>query len=156
MIRIDIPGRPVLRLERLVTDYNGTIAQGGRLLAGVDDRLRTLSQQLRITILTADTFGRVRREAQDLPVEVVILTGGDEDTAKAAHVARLGSSSTVALGNGHNDRLMLAQAALGLAVMQSEGTAGAALESADILFGSAVDALDALLEPQRLVATLRR
>lgn len=67
----------------------------------------------------------------------------------------LGSSSTIALGNGHNDRLMLAEAALGLVVIQSEGTARSALEAGDVLFRDVRDALDTLVDSQRLVATLR-
>lgn len=155
MITIDIPGRTTLDLEHLVTDFNGTIAETGRLVAGVGERLRALSEELRITVLTADTFGQARTEMQDLPVEVVILSGGGEDAAKAALVIQLGSSRTVALGNGHNDRLMLDEAALGLVVMQREGTASAAFEASDVLFRDVRDALDALLDPQRLVATLR-
>ena len=155
MITIEIPGRQALTLEHLVSDFNGTIAETGQLIAGVDERLRTLSEQLQITVLTADTFGKARTELRDLPVEVVILSGSDEDAAKAAHVKQLGSSRTVALGNGHNDRLMLKEAALGLVVMQSEGTAAGAFEASDVVFGDIRDALDALLDPQRLVATLR-
>lgn len=155
MITIDVPGRN-LKLEHLVTDFNGTIAEEGRLLAGIEDRLRALAKQLVVTVLTADTYGRVRSEVGDLPVEVVVLAGGEEDVAKAEHVAALGPLTTVALGNGMNDQLMLAEAVLGLAVMQKEGTARAALESADVLFRDVRDALDALLNPQTLVATLRR
>jgi soluble P-type ATPase len=155
MITIDIPGRTTLDLEHLVTDFNGTIAETGHLVAGVGERLRALSEQLHITVLTADTFGQARTEMQDLPVEVVILAGGGEDAAKAALVIQLGSSRTVALGNGHNDHLMLGEAALGLVVMQREGTASTAFEAMDVLFRDVRDALDALLDPRRLVATLR-
>lgn len=155
MITIDIPGRPTLRLEHLVADFNGTIAARGRLLHGVDERLRLLSDQLHLTVLTADTFGRVRDELVGLPVDVVILDGGREDLAKAAHVAGLGAAATVAIGNGLNDRLMLSQAGLGLAVMGSEGTAFSSWGAADVLYRDVLDALDALLEPQRLVASLR-
>ncbi|MDR9451040.1 MAG: ATPase P [Acidimicrobiia bacterium] len=155
MIKIEIPGRPPLVLEYLVTDFNGTIAERGCLLDGVGARLRTVSEQLQITVLTADTFGQARNEMRDLPVEVVILSGGNEDAAKAAHVLQLGSSHTIALGNGHNDRLMLEEAALGLVVIQGEGTASTAMEAGDVLFRDVRDALDALLDPQRLVATLR-
>ena len=155
MITIAIPGRTTLALEHLVIDFNGTIAEEGRLLEGVDGRLVALAEQLRVTVLTADTFGRARWELADLPVEVLVLSSGDEGAAKADHVASLRSSSVVALGNGFNDRLMLKEAALGLVVVQAEGTAGATFEAADVLFRDVRDALDSLLKPQRLVATLR-
>lgn len=156
MITIAIPGRTTLALEHLVTDFNGTIAEEGRLLDGVDRRLVALAELLHVTVLTADTFGRARNELADLPVEIVVLSAGGEDAAKAAFVADRRSSSVVALGNGFNDRLMLKEAALGLAVLGTEGTAEAALEAADVIFRDARDALDSLLNPPRLVATLRR
>lgn len=155
MITIDIPGRELLRLERLVLDFNGTIAEDGRLLAGVDDRIRALHERLRITVITADTFGRVRSELRGLPGDVVVVPRGEEDAAKGAHVRALGADKTVAVGNGRNDRLMLAEAGLAIVVMQGEGMAREALESADVLYRDVRDALDALLYPERLVATLR-
>jgi soluble P-type ATPase len=61
----------------------------------------------------------------------------------------------VCIGNGHNDRLMLQAAALGIAVLQTEGAAMAAVIAADILAPGIADALDLLLHPLRLAATLR-
>jgi hypothetical protein len=46
-------------------------------------------------------------------------------------------------------------AALGIAVIDKEGAAGRALLAADVIVGSAADALDMPRYPQRLVATLR-
>jgi len=51
---------------------------------------------------------------------------------------------------------MLEAAALGIAVLGSEGMAVASLTAADVVVGSIQDALDILLNAQRLVATLRR
>lgn len=155
MITIEIPGRPTLRLEHLVLDFNGTIAVDGRLLAGVDDRIRALHERLRITVITADTFGRVRTELRGLPGDLVVVPRGEEDAAKGAHVRSLGADQAVAVGNGRNDRLMLAEAALAIVVMQGEGMARQAFESADVLYHDVRDALDALLYPERLAATLR-
>ncbi len=50
---------------------------------------------------------------------------------------------------------MLAAAALGLAVIGPEGAHRGALTAADVVLRSIVDALDLLLEPRSLVATLR-
>jgi soluble P-type ATPase len=60
-----------------------------------------------------------------------------------------------ALGNGANDEKLLARAALSLCVLGEEGAAGAALRAADMVVRSPVEALDALLDPLRLVSTLR-
>jgi soluble P-type ATPase len=60
------------------------------------------------------------------------------------------------VGNGANDVDMLAEAALGIAVLGSEGLAVPALIAADVLAASIDEALELLLNPKRLVATLRR
>jgi len=60
-----------------------------------------------------------------------------------------------ALGNGNNDRRMLAAAKVGVAVLEGEGCAGEAIRSADVVVRSACSGLDLLLVPLRLKATLR-
>jgi soluble P-type ATPase len=50
---------------------------------------------------------------------------------------------------------MLKEAALGIAVIQEEGGAIKTLLAADIVMRSILDALDLLLHPLRLTATLR-
>ncbi len=61
-----------------------------------------------------------------------------------------------AVGNGANDVEMLREAELGIAVLGYEGLAKGAADAADILVTSVHDALDLLLRPTRLLATLRR
>lgn len=51
--------------------------------------------------------------------------------------------------------MMLHEAALGLVVIQAEGAAQIAVAAADIVSKSIEDALDLLLRPKRLIATLR-
>ena len=63
--------------------------------------------------------------------------------------------ATVAVGNGNNDQLMLKESGLGIAVLQGEGMSRAAMENADIIVKDISDAFDLLLNPQRLIATLR-
>jgi soluble P-type ATPase len=67
----------------------------------------------------------------------------------------LGETQTAAVGNGRNDRLMLKEAALGIVVVQTEGTAVEAMSAADLLVPGILEALDLLLFPRRLKATLR-
>ncbi|HZY44758.1 MAG TPA: HAD hydrolase family protein, partial [Anaerolineae bacterium] len=64
--------------------------------------------------------------------------------------------NTVAIGNGANDVEMLKAAAIGIAVLGREGTASEAIAAADIVTLNVIDAIDLLLNPKRLVATLRR
>jgi len=80
---------------------------------------------------------------------------GDEAEQKRSLVERLGAERVVAIGNGANDAGMLQAAALGIAVLGPEGLAGEAWQAADVVAGIH-QALDLLLHPRRLVATLRR
>ena len=62
----------------------------------------------------------------------------------------------MAIGNGANDELMLVEAAVGIAVLEEEGLACEVIVAADVLVRDAAAALDLLINPIRLVATLRR
>ncbi len=155
MIEISIPGDGSLRLSYLVMDYNGTLACNGVLLEGVAERLTELAKHLSLYVLTADTFGTARAVLADLPCTVHILPQVGQDHAKMAFVTQLGRGETVCIGNGRNDKLMLQAAALGIAIVGPEGAATDAVLAADIVAPSIQVALDLLLHPLRLVATLR-
>ncbi len=51
---------------------------------------------------------------------------------------------------------MLSLAAVGICVLGPEGAAASAVSAADVVCRSVTEALGMLLEPRRLVATLRR
>lgn len=155
MLAIDVPGFRALRLTDLVCDYNGTLAVDGLLLPGVGDALTRLGANLRVHVITADTFGTVAQELSGLALEVVPVPAERQAEAKLAYVTRLGPEGVVAIGNGRNDRMMLAAAAVGIAVVQGEGSAGQAILGADIVAPGILAALGLLLHPQRLIATLR-
>ncbi|MFN3406282.1 MAG: HAD family hydrolase [Caldimicrobium sp.] len=155
MIELEIPGFGHLHLEHLVSDFTGTLSVDGKLVPGVKERLNKLSQQLKIHILTADTFGTAKEQLKDIDCEVHILGGADHDLKKEAYVKKLGPDRVVALGNGNNDKLMLKVARVGIAVLLEEGCSVSALSSADIVVKSIIDGLDLLLNPKRLKATLR-
>jgi len=155
MIRIEIPGHRELRLEHLVLDYNGTLAVDGKLLAGVREALAGLAQRLEIHVLTADTFGRAEAELAGVRCELRILPEADQHIGKRDLVRRLGAERAVCIGNGRNDRLMLKEAALGIAVVQAEGAAAEAALAADVVCPDIGSALALLANPLRLVATLR-
>jgi soluble P-type ATPase len=155
MLTFDIPGYKILTLAHLVMDYNGTLAVDGKLVDGVAVRLETLSRDLEIHVITADTFGLVQQQMAGLPCRVSVLGKDNQAEAKLLYVRELGLEQTVCIGNGRNDRLMLKAAALGLAVVLAEGIAGETIQAADIVSRSINDALDLLLNPLRLTATLR-
>lgn len=155
VLAIDIPGYKELRLAYLVLDYNGTLACDGELIDGVAERLVRLSGSLEIHVVTADTFGKVESRMKDLPCRVTVLPKESQDQGKLDYVKTLGIESTVCMGNGRNDRLMLREAALGIAVIEGEGSAAAAMAAADVVCNGILPALDLLGNPLRLTATLR-
>jgi soluble P-type ATPase len=140
----------------LVLDYNGTLATDGALLPGVAARLTALAGHLQVHVITADTFGMARAALQGLPCGLLILPPGGQDAAKRAYVEQLGAASVAAVGNGRNDRLMLQAAGLGIVVLGDEGAAAETVASADVVTRDILSALDLLLNPLRLAATLRR
>jgi len=66
MLEINIPGHETLNLSHLILDYNGTVAFDGHFLQGVKERLADLSKSLDVHVLTADTFGSVRKALSDV------------------------------------------------------------------------------------------
>ncbi len=110
---------------------------------------------MKVHILTADTFGMATAELDGTNCEIHILKGNDHDIQKKDYVKRLGADRVIALGNGNNDRNMLKVSKIGIAVCMKEGCAIDTITSADILVTSTIDALDLLLNPKRLKATLR-
>ena len=157
MLAIDIPGRGSYELARLVIDVNGTIAEDGDLIAGVKERFARLKRDVDVVMVTADTHGRQLAIDRELEMDAIrIDLGRPEAAQKAELVRRLGSDATVAIGNCANDAQMLKEAAIGIAVVGPEGASVAALQQADVVTRSIVDALDLLLSPRRLVATLRQ
>jgi len=155
MITLDIPGYRQLILKHLVLDYNGTLAVDGRLAAGAGSLLVRLAATIDIHVITADTFGKVREGMADIPCTVSVLPAGQQDQAKLDYVTELGVFEAVCMGNGRNDRLMLKAAGLGVAVVLAEGAAAETIMAADIVCKNITDALDLLLNPLRVTATLR-
>jgi len=155
MIEIAIPGFTTLKLAHLVLDFNGTLAVDGRLLDGVKSRLNALSEKLKTHVLTADTFGRAKAQLADVPCSLTILPPANQPEGKLAFVQQLGVERVAAVGNGRNDRLMIKAAALGIVVLQEEGTAVETLLAANVAAPDIFTALDLLTNPLRLAATLR-
>ena len=156
MIELSIPGRGTVQLRFLVCDVNGTLALDGQLIDGVAGALLTLRDRLELHLLTADTHGKQAEIDRQLAVRAERVPPGGEAAAKAAFVRKLGAEHVVAIGNGANDAGMLAEAAIGIAVLSPEGTAAEALQAADLVAPDIAHALQLLERPMRLVAGLRR
>src|SRR6266705_253765 len=152
MIRIDIPNRGIIELQHAVFDINGTLAVDGMPIPGVVDHLNALAAQLTIHALTAGTHGNLQTLEKAFGFPLTIIGTGED---KANYVQMLGPPSVIAIGNGANDAAMLRLAAIGVAVLAAEGVAISALQAADVLVSGPIDAIELVLNPKRLVATLR-
>lgn len=151
-LEVEIPGRRPLALEFLLLDVNGTLSNRGALIDGVAERLSALGSRLEPLLLSADTFGTLAAIAEQLGLRAQRAASAEE---KLAILHELGADRCAAIGNGSNDRAMLAEAALGIAVLGAEGCSAEALAACDLVCPSILDALDLLAEPQALAATLR-
>jgi P-type E1-E2 ATPase len=151
-LSVSIPGVPDLRLDHLLLDVNGTLTNRGVLLDFVTSRLEQLRDTLDIRLVSADTFGTLDAIARRLRVGALRAATGED---KLQILDELGRDRCAVIGNGANDALALEAAAVSFAVLGPEGTSAAALRSADVVCTSVTDALDLLLDPKALTATLR-
>lgn len=154
-MRIEIPDYKTLELKYLVLDYNGTIALDGEMSDGVKSRLHKLSKELEIYVLTADTHGTAREMCEGLPLEVHTFPTNGALEEKLEIVEKLGAEQCVAIGNGRNDKLMCRASVLAIAVLEQEGMCGKLIGEADVCTRNIENALDLLIYPKRLIATLR-
>lgn len=160
-ISIHIPNHPDLSIERIVTDYNGTLSQGGKITPGIVERLRRLLELVDIDVITSDTFGTAAAELAPAGLQPVLLdTGARHDEAKEAHVRARGAAHVAAFGNGNNDVRMLKTTkecgGLAVAIDNGEGCSVQTLLAAELFVVGIANALDVLLDPARCKATLRR
>jgi P-type E1-E2 ATPase len=156
MIEVAIPGRGIFRIECLILDLNGTIALDGKLIRGVKERIIALSTKAQVIVATADTNKNAELLLRDLPVALCRIEEAGEGEQKARLVREKGESSTVCLGNGSNDVLMLKESAVGICIVGREGASSEAMTASDLVIPHINDALDLFLQPHRLRATLRR
>lgn len=149
---VGVTGRRTFELEYLLLDQNGTLSNRGKLIEGVASRLRALGDQLSVHVLSGDSFGTLDAVLAELGVAGRAVGTGSE---KRAFVDQLGGDRCVAIGNGYNDVEMFESCALGIAVHGPEGLSTSALLASQIVCTTINEALDLLLDPRALAATLR-
>jgi soluble P-type ATPase len=156
MLKLDIPDFGKLAIEHLVLDFSGTLSIDGILVEGVVERLKRIGSFLEIHILTADTHGHAAEQLHDINATVEILTGDRHTAQKRDYIRKLGAVRCIAVGNGNNDTGMLEEAVVGICICADEGCAIETLQASNVLVHSPLDALDLILNSNRLKATLRR
>ncbi|MEO2117209.1 MAG: HAD family hydrolase [Methanocaldococcus sp.] len=146
----------------ILLDLNGTIATDGKIKEGVKERLAILKEKAEIYILSADTFGTLNDIANNLNVKGMKVDRekyGSEKIAKLKILEELRKQNPnkkiIAIGNGNNDELLLKNADLGICVIGDEGAWSKTILSSDIVVKDINDALDLLLNENRLKATSR-
>jgi soluble P-type ATPase len=155
LIQIDIPGWGNMEIENVVLDLNGTLATDGKIPPEVKKKVNSLAGRVKVYVLTADTQGTVTEEILEMKVELIKIEGKDSKEGKFNFLKSLDLEKTAAMGNGNNDQLILKEAALGIAILGDEGISISAMKQADVMVKNIPDALDLLLKPKRLIATLR-
>ena len=114
---LNIPGREEIDVTHVILDFNGTIAVDGQLIKGVADKINTLSHLLNFVIVTADTYGTVEKELGDVNCDIVNLSNSVKFNSKLDVLISLGKEQTMCVGNGFNDRIVLKECVLGVAVV---------------------------------------
>ena len=155
MLDLSIPGWGTYQFSAVLFDFNGTLAQNGQLAASTRAHLQQLGTHLALYVISADTHGTLTRDTADLPLHVRRIQGTLGAEEKRQMLVELGPTHTIVVGNGRNDVAMLREAALGIVIAGAEGVAVEALFAADLVFPHIDDALESLLNPRRLRATLR-
>ncbi len=153
---IEIPGHKNIDIRHIVFDYNGTIAKEGKLLESVKALFPQLAMRYTLHVVTADTFGSVKKELFGFDAHIKVLQSGNHTNEKAEFIKTLGADTCAAVGNGSNDMLMLKSAALSIAILGEEGCSKETLFNSDIVCKSITDAMELFLYDKRLIATLRR
>ena len=152
---IEIPGREKIEIKDIVFDYNGTIAIDGKLIGDVSKNINELSSSFNFYVITADTYGTVKKELENTNCKVITIPALTQDMAKLNFVKELGLNTCLSVGNGRNDKLMLKETILGIAILQDEGLCTETLLNSDILVKSIFDVFAFLKDSNRLIATLR-
>jgi soluble P-type ATPase len=149
----DVPGSGSVELKTIILDLNGTLSVGGTIVDGVKERLARLKAAGFNTILfTGNTRGDADSIASDLGIEWKLAKSAED---KKKHALALDPDTCASIGNGLIDLQLMKVVKLRIATLQAEGIHVQTLLNCDVVIPTINDALDLLIDPQRLIATLR-
>lgn len=152
---IEIPGREPLYINNLVFDYNGTLANDGKVPATARQMVIELAQNYNLYVLTADTYGNAAEQCADLPVVLKTFPKGEAGFFKEQIVKELNPIHCACFGNGFNDIKMFKKAALSIGVLGSEGLCPTLIQHAHIIVSTIEDGLRLFLDTKKIIADLR-
>lgn len=149
-------------IKNVVFDFNGTIAVGGKIQKEQRNALKRLvdsKYNFKVFVLTSDTFGIAKKELEEFieekKIELTIFPKKDAGIEKMKIVQNLGTSNTIAIGNGNNDIKMCKAAKLSISVIEGEGCCSKLIMNTDITVKSTSAAVDIILSPNKIRALLR-
>lgn len=149
----DIPGQGQLTLNTVILDLNGTLSVAGVIVPGVKDQVAKLKGLgLKVVLFTGNTRGDAEGIAADLGI---FWTQAKNAAGKREHALELNPDTCVSIGNGLIDLELMKVVKLRIVTLQAEGVHVQTLLHSDIIVPTINDALDLLIDPQRLIATLR-
>lgn len=153
MLKYEPKGVEPFELNTVILDLNGTLSVNGQVPDGVRERLDKLKALgFKIYLFSGDQRGTAAGIAINLGIELQKATTLEE---KAALTNKLDLKHTVAIGNARIDIGTFKPVKLRIGTLQAEGIHVEILKHIDVLTPSINDALDLLLNPDSLCATMR-
>ncbi len=157
-IDVKVPWGEKYKINHVVFDLNGTLADHGKIADTTMELLKKLAKETEVYILTADTHEtaeELKKEIKDF-AQLVVLQSNDHALEKAQFVHALGYRETITLGNGGNDYKMVQESVLSFGVIGGEGFYAPLIQKVDILVDSVDHAIEMLINPMKIVATIRK
>ena len=156
MRKVKIPSYKNINIKYIIFDYNGTLAVDGVVKDEIKNKLVKLKDKFDIYVLTADTYGNAKKGLEGLDVNFHIISKENGTVDKVDFIKKLGQKSCIAFGNGSNDCLMVKEAEIGICILEQEGCSVNTLMNSDLVVKNIEDGINMILNPERLVATLRK
>lgn len=150
----NIPGQGELELKTVILDLNGTISVAGKVPEGVKERigqLKTLG--FKLVLFTGNTRNDADQLSEELGIEWKLAKSSED---KQDLALELEPDHCVSIGNGLIDLELMKVVKLRVVTLQAEGVHVQTLLNSDIVVPNINDALDLLIDSQRLIATLRK
>lgn len=150
----DIPGVGILEIDTLVVDSNGTLTVKGGIVPGVIERIHQIQAMgVNVVMISSDQRGNARNLALSSGISYHEANNARE---KEDILISLGSKNVAAIGNARIDIGLFVQSLISIATLQAEGIHKDIIDHVDVIIPSINDALDFFLDPNTLIATMKR
>ena len=110
---------------------------------------------MQVHIITVNSFGTAEAELEGIACTVKLLPKENQRLEKGKYIAALGDDCVISIVNGSNDKETLHYSAVGIILIQKEGACAETLLVSNIVCTNIYDALDLIINPKRMSATLR-